>query len=61
MNKEKLPLGRPRQPREKLRSERVVTFLTKAEYAQFLEQVESCKQSLSATAHDLLIQSLGSE
>ena len=61
MNTKKSPLGRPRQPREKLRSERVVTFLTKAEYAQFLEQVESCKQSLSATAHDLLIQSLGSE
>lgn len=61
MNKKCSPLGRPRQPREKLRSERVVTFLTETEYAQFLEQVESCKQSLSATAHDMIIQSLSSK
>ena len=50
--------GRPCQPPEILRSERVVTFLTKEEYRLFSEFAEERGASYSSLAHELMIKSL---
>jgi hypothetical protein len=52
--------GRPCQPPEDLRSERVVTFLTKEEYRLFSQFAEGQGKSYSSMAHELMIKSLGS-
>jgi hypothetical protein len=56
---EKPKRGRPCQPPEDLRSERVVTFLTKEEYRLFSQFVERQGKSYSSVAHELMIKSLG--
>lgn len=50
--------GRPKSPDELVRSERVVTFLTKSEFAKISESAEKNDQSISAVAHRLLAQSI---
>lgn len=50
--------GRPCQPPEELRSERVVTFLTKEEHQLFSEFAASRGASYSSVAHELMIKSL---
>lgn len=47
-------MGRPPKPPEELRSHRVVTFLTEADWSALHRQAEVDGQSLSATAHRLL-------
>ena len=57
---EKPRRGRPCQSPENLRSERVVTFLTKEEYRLFNEFVQEQGKSYSSVAHELMIKSLNS-
>ena len=57
------PAARPRRGRplglpDRVRSHRVVTFLTEAEMAQLQLLSESEDRSLSAVAHDILARSL---
>jgi hypothetical protein len=50
--------GRPCQPEERVRSERVVTFLTKDEYAYVSSMAKREGLSISGVSHQLLIQSI---
>jgi hypothetical protein len=51
-------VGRPPQPPELCRSQRVVTFLTMKEMQEIEALAESEERSLSATIYKLLVKSL---
>ena len=54
------PLGRPPKPVEEARTRRTVTFLTESEYSKLEGIARRNKLSISATAHQLLLQSIQS-
>jgi len=51
-------MGRPPIPREKARSNRVVTFVTDQELADLTRGAEKADTSLSGFAHQLLLRGL---
>lgn len=52
------PLGRPPMPAEEARTRRTVTFLTEEEYGKLVEIAKRNNMSISALAHQLLMQSM---
>ncbi len=52
------PLGRPPMPVEEARTRRTVTFLTEEEYGKLVEIAKRNNMSISALAHQLLMQSM---
>ncbi len=51
--------GRPPLPKESVRSERVVTFLTRKENEQLLKLAAEQGKSVSLTCHGLLVNEIG--
>jgi hypothetical protein len=51
-------MGRPPIPREKARSNRVVTFVTDRELADLTRGAEKANTSLSGFVHQLLLRAL---
>lgn len=47
-------LGRPPRPRDEVRSERVVSFVTRGEFDALLELADTRGQSVSAVVHQIL-------
>ncbi|ARN73188.1 hypothetical protein [Oceanicoccus sagamiensis] len=54
----KLQRGRPAGPTELVRSHRLVTFVTEAEFDRMSQLASADNKSLSATAYDLLMHGL---
>ena len=50
--------GRPPKPRDEVRSERVVSFVTRAEFDALNELAEEREESLSALIHGMLLSAL---
>jgi hypothetical protein len=51
--------GRPPKPAEEARSRRTVTFLTEGEYSRLVDIAREENMSISAMAHKLLSQAIG--
>lgn len=47
-------LGRPPKPRDEVRSERVVSFVTQGEFDALLELADNRGESVSAVVHRIL-------
>ncbi len=56
----KIQRGRPAGPADRVRSHRLVTFVTEAEFDRMSQLANADNKSLSATAYDLLIHALSS-
>jgi len=54
-------LGRPPKPRDEVRSERVVSFVTRDELGSLLELAENRGESVSAIVHQILKSALRKE
>ena len=51
-------LGRPPLPRDHVRSERVVSFVTRGEFDALVELAETNNQSVSGAVHQILTSAL---
>ena len=51
-------LGRPPLPRDHVRSERVVSFVTRGEFDALVEIAENSNQSVSGVVHQILTSAL---
>ena len=54
-------LGRPPKPRDELRSERVVSFVTRGEFDTLCELANNRGESISAVIHLILSSALAEE
>ena len=54
-------LGRPPKPRDELRSQRVVSFVTRGEFDTLCELANDRGESISATIHLILSSALAEE
>ena len=54
-------LGRPPKPRDEVRSERVVSFVTRGEFDALCELANDRGESISAMVHLILSSALGEE
>ena len=54
-------LGRPPKPRDELRSERVVSFVTQGEFDALCELADDRGESISAVVHLILSSALAEE
>ena len=54
-------LGRPPKPRDKVRSERVVSFVTRGEFDSLAEIADIRGESVSAVVHSILRSALTKE
>jgi len=54
-------LGRPPKPRDELRSERVVSFVTRADFDALCELANDRGESISAVIHLILSSALAEE
>ena len=54
-------LGRPPKPRDKVRSERVVSFVTRGEFDALCELANDRGESISAVVHLILSSALAEE
>jgi len=54
-------LGRPPKPRDEVRSERVVSFVTRGEFDTLCELANDRGESISATIHLILSSALAEE
>ena len=54
-------LGRPPKPRDELRSERVVSFVTRGEFEVLCELANDRGESISAVTHRILSSALAEE
>lgn len=54
-------LGRPRMPRDEVRSERVVSFVTRSEFDVLTRLADTRGESLSAVIHRILSSTLAEE
>jgi hypothetical protein len=54
-------LGRPPKPRDELRSERVVSFVTQGEFDALCELADNRGESISAVVHLILSSALAEE
>jgi len=54
-------LGRPPKPRDEVRSERVVSFVTRGELDALTELADIRRESVSAVVHRILISALRKE
>ena len=54
-------LGRPPKPRDEVRSERVVSFVTRGEFDALAELADTRGTSVSAIVHKILRSTLGEE
>jgi hypothetical protein len=54
-------LGRPPKPQDELRSERVVSFVTRGEFDTLCELANDRGESISATIHLILSSALAEE
>ena len=54
-------LGRPPKPRDEVRSERVVSFVTRGEFDSLTQLADVRGESVSAIVHRILRSALGKE
>jgi len=54
-------LGRPPKPRDEVRSERVVSFVTRSEFDALTELADIRGESVSAIVHRILRSALGKQ